>query len=91
MAVDFNVIDRSKQQGNKAVRLAELIQESENLAGDLEANAQRMWDTGNHTLLEAQFGLATGKGANFLTLLGLVKAALGHADLNEYVARHANQ
>lgn len=91
MAADFNTVDRSKQHGNKAVRLAELIQEADNLADDLEANAQRMWDTGDHALLEQQFGLATGKGANFLTLLGLVKTALGNADLQEYVARHANQ
>lgn len=91
MAADFIEIDRSKQHGNQSVRLAGLLQETQNLCEDLEGNAQRMWDVGDHTLLEQQFGLETGAGANFLTLLGSVKTALEAAILQEYVARVANQ
>lgn len=91
MADDFIKIDRTKQHGNQAVRLAGLIQEAQDMADNLEANAQRQWDTGEYTTLETKFGLQAGAGANFLTLLGLVKTALNHADLQQYVARVANQ
>lgn len=91
MAADFISVDRTKQLGNSAVRLAGLIQESQNLCDDLKANADHQWDTGDYTLLESKFGLAAGAGANFLTLLGNVQTALGAAALAEYVARVANQ
>ena len=91
MAADFIVIDRTKQHGNSPVRLAGLLQEVQDLAENLDANAQRMWDTGVFTVLESQFGLAVGSGANFLSLLGSVKTALNAAILQEYVARAAGQ
>lgn len=91
MAADLIVIDRTRQRGNASVRLAGLIQEAQNLCDDLKANADHAWDTGDYTLLEAQFGLATGAGANFLALLGNVQTALGASALAEYVARVANQ
>lgn len=91
MAADFIDINRSKPQGNKTVRLAELLQEATNLCGDLKVNADHQWDTGQFGKLETNFGTPAGSGANFLALLGGVQTALGTAPIPEFIARVANQ
>ena len=91
MAADFILIDRNKQQGNQAVRLANLVQEASDLAENLNEIGQHQFDGSDYTVLEAQFGLQAGAGANFLTLLGLTKDALNAAVLKEFTARVAHQ
>lgn len=91
MAADFITIDKTKQHGNNTVRASNNLENSINEVIDLEAHAQRMWDTGDFTLLESKFGLTAGAGANFLTLLGNLKTALAAAAVTEFVNRTAGQ
>lgn len=101
MAADYFTIDRSKQLGNQAVRAASLVNELQGLLAQLNEIASHSWDTGDYTVLEANFGLATGKGADFLSLLGAINTLFNtNTDvsgqtrldqLNGFVARVSGQ
>lgn len=101
MAADYIVINRTKQAGNNVVRLAELVREVRELCDKVNDNAGHCIDSGDYTLLESQFGLEAGMGANAATLLGLVQTIFNTdtdvagasrlAQLDEFVARVAGQ
>jgi hypothetical protein len=74
MAVgDFIPINRAKQTGNLTVRAAELISELSDLLNKLSNIAGHGINGADYTVLETQFGIATGAGANFASLLGLMQ------------------
>ena len=70
MAADFVKVDKSKTAGSQSVGLAVAIKDVQQRISSLLAAGNHMWDTGNHVLLEEQFGLVAGTGANFLAMLG---------------------
>lgn len=69
MAIDYINVDRSKQLGNNTVRAAELILELRALVDKLNDSVGRMNDGSNYTAVETNFGIGSGKGANFATLM----------------------
>lgn len=90
MAADYIAVDRSKQLGNQMVRLANLIQESSDLAENLSEQGSHQFDGADYTQFESQFGLS-GNGANILFLLNSAKDALNASILKEFTARLAGQ
>jgi hypothetical protein len=101
MAADFIVVNRSKQHGNRAVRIADLLVELRSIIDAEFSSANHMFEASDYSVLEAQFGLAAGTGANYLNLLGLMREVLNSTDeipgasrkawLDEYAARIAGQ
>lgn len=103
MAVDFIVITRTNrpQLGNQLIGAANRLRDVRDLIDAINDGAQRMWEGADYTVLEAQFGLAAGQGANALTLLGLINDILNTnatvagaarlSQLDEFVARLAGQ
>lgn len=101
MAADLIVINSSKPLGALAVQTANLIYQ-------LKSNITRLVGAVNHgndgttyTVEETNFGLASGAGPNFATLVGNVDniingatspgGATAQAQLNEFCARIAGQ
>lgn len=101
MAADYISVNRTKQLGNLLVRAADLLRELRELV-------DKIYDAGNHsndgvtyTVMETNFGLSSGTGANTLTLIGLVNDILNTnttvagatrlANLDEFAARLAGQ
>lgn len=104
MAADRIAVNRSKQAGNHLVRMAELISEVQGLAKDLSNIAGHGIDGTDRTVMESDFGLAGGAGANVATLIttmhdlfntsntvGDGSAAARLSVLNEVVGRLARQ
>lgn len=101
MAADYIVVDRSKQLGNQLVRAAGLLREVQTLIDQLNDIGQHCFNGADYTVLEARFGLATGTGANTLTLLALVHTILNTgtdvtganrtSQLEEFTSRIAGQ
>ena len=94
---DYIVVNRNKQLGNNLVRIASLLDELRELASSLNDIGQHCFDGSDYTVFEAQFGLASGTGANTLSLLGLLNTILNSngtvagadrlAQLNEFESR----
>ncbi len=101
MAADFIVVNRSKQMGNRLVALASKLLECREESGALVASGDHCFEGGDYSVLEAQFGLAAGTGANALNLLGLINTILNTAadvtganrlaQLDEFQSRLAGQ
>ena len=101
MADDFVVVNRAKQHGNNTVRIADLLRELRELI-DKEMDAFDHMNNGvTYATAETQFGLPSGAGANFGTLLGNLRDILNTsvevtganrlARLDEFVGRLAGQ
>lgn len=101
MAADYIVVNRTKQLGNNLVRAAELLREVRSLVKDVNGIGQHCFNASDYTVMEAQFGLATGTGANTLALLTLINTILNTntdvtganrlSQLDEFVTRLAGQ
>lgn len=101
MAADFIPVNRAKQMGNSLVRAADLTRELRELIDKLSDCSSHQWDTNDYTVLEAQFGLAAGQGANVLSLIAIVNnifntstditGANRLSQLDEFCARIAGQ
>lgn len=76
MAADYIAVNRTKQLGNSLVRAADMLRELRELIDKLKDAADHSNDGTTFTLLETNFGLEAGKGANANTLLGLVRDIL---------------
>lgn len=103
MAADYIPITRTNrpQMGNQLIRAANLTRELRDLIDAINDAGQHMFNGGDYTLFEAQFGVPTGQGANTLSLLGLINnifntngevtGANRLSQLDEFVARLAGQ
>lgn len=103
MAADYLVITKTNrpQLENQLIRAANLTRELRDLVDALNDVGGHMFTGGDYSVFEAQFGVASGQGANALTLLGLaqtifntntdVTGANRLAQLDEFVSRLAGQ
>ena len=103
MAADYLVVTKTNrpQMGNQLIRAANLVREIRDLVDALNDAGSHMFTGGDYTVLEAQFGLAAGQGANALNLLGLIDTIVNTntdvtganrlAQLDEFVARLPGQ
>jgi hypothetical protein len=103
MAIDFTVISKTNRtnHANNGIRLANLLREVRDLSDAENDAAQHMHDGSDYTLVESQFCLSAGEGANFVTRLGLLNNILNTngdvtganrlSQLDEFVARLAGQ
>jgi len=101
MAADFISVNRGKQLGNSLVRSADLLRELRELIDKISDASSHSFEAGNFSMMEANFGLAAGQGANVTTMIALIKDILNTntdvsgADrlsrLDEYVGRLAGQ
>lgn len=101
MAADFIVVTKTNrpQLGSQLIQLANLLREVRDLCDVLNDAGSHMFDGGDYSVFEAQFGV-TG-GANVLTLMGLVNTILNTntnvagadrlSQLDEFVSRLAGQ
>lgn len=101
MAADYIVVTKTNrpQLGTQLIRLANLLRELRDLSDALNDAGGHMFDGGDYTVFEAQFGV-TG-GANVLTLMGLLNNILNTSttvagtdrlsQLDEFVSRLAGQ
>lgn len=101
MAADFLTINTSKQLGAKYVRAANLVRELRELIDSLSDAGSHSFDGADYSVFETNFGVATGQGANALTLINLmqeifnsnvdVSGAFRLSRIEEFVARVAGQ
>ncbi len=103
MAADYIIITKINRPnlGNQAIRAANLTLELSQLIQALNDGGGHMVNAADYTVLEAQFGLAAGQGANFSNLLGLINTifntntdvlgATRLSQLKEFTSRLAGQ
>jgi len=101
MAADFIVVNRSKQLGNSLVSAADQLRKLREDIDKLKDAADHCNDGSAFTVMETQFGLAAGTGANTNTLIGLIRDILNTNatvagqtrvdQLEEFCARLAGQ
>jgi hypothetical protein len=101
MAADYITVDRSKQLGNGLVRAADLLRELRELVDKLQDAGNHSNNGTDYSVMEANFGLPAGSGANALTLINILGDTLNTAtdkagavrlgQLDEFCARLAGQ
>lgn len=101
MAADYITVNRGKQLGNSLVRSADLIRELRELIDKLNDAVGHSFASSDYSVMEANFGLAAGTGANTATLIGLVSIIVNtntdvtganrSSQLDEFAARLAGQ
>jgi hypothetical protein len=101
MAADFIAVNRAKQLGSSLVRAADLLRELRELVDKISDAKDHSFTGVDYSVMEANFGLAAGAGANVATLLGLVQTILNTntdvvgatrmSQLDEFCARLSGQ
>lgn len=101
MAADFIVVNKTKQLGNSLVRAADTLRELRELFDKLSDAKDHGFAASDFSVMEANFGLLPGTGANAATLLGLLQTIFNSntdvtgasrlAQLDEFVGRLAGQ
>lgn len=103
MAADYIPITRTArpQLGSQLIRAANLTRELRDLIDAINDAGQHMFDGGDFSVFETQFGIPAGQGGNVLTLLGLINNIMNTnttvagtdrlSQLDEFVARLAGQ
>jgi hypothetical protein len=101
MAADYITVNRSKQLGSSLVQAADILRQLRELVDKLNDAVGHNFTGGDYSLMETNFGLNTGTGANAATLIGLVNDILNTnatvtgsdrlAQLDEFCARLAGQ
>ena len=101
MAADYIVVNRNRQLGNSLVRAADLVDELRDLINKLNNSVSHSFTGGDFSVMEANFGLVAGTGANTATLIGLIQTILNSntdvtgvnraAQLDEFSARLSGQ
>ncbi len=101
MAADFIVVNRAKNLGNSLVRAAEMIRELREVVDKLNDAVSHSFAAADYSVMETNFGLASGTGANTATLIGLIATIMNTntdvtganrlAQLDEFCARLAGQ
>ncbi len=101
MAADFINVNRTKTLGSSLVRAADLLRELRELIDKLKDAGNHSNDGSSYTVMETNFGLATGAGPNTLTLINIMDSILNGSDaaggatqqgqIEEFCARLAGQ
>ena len=101
MAADYETVNRSKQLGNSLVSCADKLRELREMFDKLNDPVGHSFAASDYAVMEANFGLTTGHGANIATLIGLmqtifntntdVSGANRLSQLDEFCARFAGQ
>lgn len=101
MAADFIAVTKTNrpQMGNQLIRLANMLREVRDLCDALNDAGGHMFNGGDYSVFQTQFGVSDG--ANVLTLLGLINNILNTnteviganrlSQLDEFVGRLAGQ
>ena len=71
MAIDFIQVNTAKPLGAKVVQAANALRQYRELVALLAADISHMNDGTDYTTVESQFGLQTGVGSNFATLVSI--------------------
>jgi hypothetical protein len=72
MAADYIAVNRTKQLGNTLVAAADKVRELREMIDKLNDAGNHSFSGADYAVMETNFGLATGTGANTLTLIGLM-------------------
>jgi hypothetical protein len=101
MAADFIAVQRSKQLGNSLVRAADMLRELRELVDKLSDAVGHSFTASDYSVMETNFGLVAGSGANTATLIGLVQTIFNSntdvtgaarlSQLDEFSARISGQ
>lgn len=104
MAIDYQAITKTNrpQMGVQVIDLANKLRDLRDKTDALNDAASHMHDGVTFTLVETQFGLTSGQGGNFVTMLQQLQNILNTNDntitgqqrfdrLDEFVARLAGQ
>lgn len=86
MAKNFYIIDRSQRYGADVNQLATSLAQSVAKMQDLANVAANMNDGTDYTLVESQFGLQAGQGANLVFLLANTLAKLQDPVIAQFIA-----
>src|SRR5574338_1212374 len=99
MAADYIVVNRTKQLGNSLVRAADLTRELRELIDKLSDAVGHCFDAADYSVMETQFGLVAGTGANTASLIDLIQTIFNRntdvtganrlSQLDEFCARLA--
>ena len=97
MATNYIQVNRSKQPGNKLVRLAALLTEARQISNDIVNVGGHTITGANHVLMETVFGLTTGDGDDVSSMVVSINNILNKdttisgvdrlADLDEFTGR----
>jgi hypothetical protein len=71
MAIDFITVNTAKPLGARAVQAANQLRAYRELIALLVGDVNHMNNGSDYTTVESQFGLQSGTGANFTTLLNI--------------------
>jgi hypothetical protein len=101
MATDFDVVNTAKPLGALTVQTANLIYQLQSNLAKMQGAINHSNDGTTYTVLETNFGLASGVGANFATLVGNMNnifngatspgGATAQAQIVEFCSRLAGQ
>lgn len=101
MAADYISVNKAKMSGALLVQAADKMRELRELVDKLNDIVGHSFNGADYTVMEANFGLTTGQGANTATLLGLINTIVNTntdvtganraAQLDEFVARLSGQ
>lgn len=101
MAADFIPVNTAKPFGALAVQTGNLIYQLKSSVTRMVAAANHQNNGADYSMVEQQFGLQAGAGANFVTLLNIMDAIFNGAtgaggatqqgQINEYCARISGQ
>jgi hypothetical protein len=101
MAADFITVNRTKPLGAALIEAADLTRRLREMVDKLSDAVGHSFAANDYTVMETNFGLSTGTGANAATLIALVQTILNSgtdvtganrlAQLDEFCARLAGQ
>lgn len=101
MAADYITVNRSKRLGDSLVRSANLLRELRELVDQIQDAGNHSNNGTDYSMLEANFGLPAGTGANTLALISLLGETLNTnvektgavrlSQFDEFAARLAGQ
>jgi hypothetical protein len=86
MANNFYVIDRSKRYGQAVDNVAAILAQAVARLQGLKNVADNMTDGITYAVVEAQFGLAPGKGADLVFLLSNALTKLQDPVIGQFIA-----
>lgn len=78
MAANYVIVDRTKQPGNRLVRLASMLTEVRSISQEIINVGGHTIDESDYTLLEEVFGLQAGDGEEVAVMVAAVNNILNN-------------